>query len=54
MTEWVLVIMMCNRMCIPTYAEVHPTKAACEFYLKENKPKWNSDAHCIPLLKNNK
>ena len=54
MTEWVLVIMMCQRGCVPTYAEVFPSKGACEVNLKEARPKWTSEAHCIPILKNSK
>lgn len=53
MTEWVLVIMLCQRFCTPIQAEVYYTKAECTQHITDaggffSIPK----QYCIPLIRN--
>lgn len=52
MTEWVLVLMVCSRNCMPQYAVVLPTQKACEAQIGEKKSVWELPRKfCVPLVK---
>lgn len=47
--NWVLVVMMCSRYCTPQYAELYPTRAACEQNIKNHSTWTNRGDYCIPV-----
>lgn len=52
MTEWALIIMMCNRLCVPQYVEIFPNKTACEMNLGKQTSQWvRADSYCAPVVK---
>lgn len=54
MTEWILITMLCTRWCIPQYAEVMPTKAACEARIVDTGGNLSRPSHyCVPRIKEN-
>lgn len=52
MTEWVLVLMVCSRNCMPQYAVVFPTQTACHAQIDGKTSVWETARKfCIPLIK---
>ena len=50
--NWVLVIMVCQRLCVPNYAEVYPNKAACEAVVDKDTSVWRAPrSYCVPVIK---
>jgi hypothetical protein len=51
MTTWILLVMLCNRSCVPQYAIQFPDKASCEMRLEKSSV-WGRDSTvCVPLIK---
>ena len=46
---WALLVMQCYRACVPQYAELYPTKTACESKIAKDDS-WISirRMYCIP------
>jgi hypothetical protein len=52
MTEWVLITMLCIRVCVPKYAEAMPNKAACEKHISDKGGAFTQPSHyCVPKIK---
>lgn len=52
MTEWILITMLCTRWCVPIYADVMPTKEACESKIEHKQTFANNPSHyCVPRVK---
>ena len=52
MTEWILVLMLCTRNCQPQYAEIYPTKEACQAKIVKPESAWSlPTTYCIPLIR---
>jgi hypothetical protein len=49
---WALIIMICQRACVPQFVEVHPTRAACiEKVDKDTSVFHNPRSYCVPIIK---
>lgn len=49
---WVLVFMVCQRVCVPMYAEVFPDKAACVAVVDTDKSWLHVPrSYCVPVVK---
>lgn len=51
MTNFVLITMMCFRVCTPVQAEMFVNKAACEKARQDYTRTYNTSAYCAPLVK---
>lgn len=53
MTNFILVTLLCSRMCTPIQAEVYADKASCEIALRvaNNSNKPSENVYCVPLVK---
>lgn len=52
MTEWVLIVMLCSRSCVPQYSVVYPSKAICQTHMVEPERFWkDKTTYCVPVLK---
>lgn len=49
---WALILMVCQRNCIPNYVEVYPTKAECVAKVDKDKSIFYSPrSYCVPIVK---
>ena len=52
MTEWVLVMMICLRVCQPQYAAVYPNRSECVSQITDPGSTWTlPKQYCVPLIK---
>jgi len=50
--SWVLVLMACQRMCVPTYAAVYPNQAQCEAVVDKDKGTFHHPrSYCVPVIR---
>jgi hypothetical protein len=51
MTTWILLVMLCNRSCVPQYAIQFPDKASCEARLEKPSVWGRETTFCVPIVK---
>ena len=51
MTTWILLVMLCNRSCVPQYAIQFPDKASCEARLEKPSVWGRETTFCVPMVK---
>jgi hypothetical protein len=52
MTEWVLITMLCARLCAPQFATAYPTQEECTKHITKPAGAFNYPSHyCVPLAR---
>jgi hypothetical protein len=49
---WALILMACQRVCVPHFVELYPTKAACELKVDSSTSVFHAPrSYCVPIVK---
>jgi len=54
MTQWILVILLCERLCVPVQAEIYETKKECVQHEDTGGSFQRKTKYCVPLIRNKK